>query len=153
MINVLRPIRCPVVVVPGNSESDEELADACRDWTNAHVLHGTGVEIEGVSFFGIGGAVPVTPFGAWSFDLTEDQARALLADCPSGGVLVTHSTPYGAVDMPSLGKSLGSRAVLETLERVSPALVVCGHIHESAGKWCRIRSTDVVNAGPRGVLW
>src|SRR5262245_5238698 len=71
---VLKAINRPAVLVPGNNESLEELNQASRCWTQACVLHGTGTEISGVYFFGLGGGVPVTPFGPWSYDLTEEQA-------------------------------------------------------------------------------
>src|SRR5262249_1385520 len=145
--------KCPTVLVPGNNESMEELTFACKSWRNAHVLHGSKTEIDGVTFFGLGAGVPVTPFGAWSFDLTEDEARRLLSTCPQRAVLVTHSPPRGAVDVSSSGKSLGSVAVAEAIQRTKAMLVVCGHIHESAGQTEYIGQSPVVNAGPDGVLW
>lgn len=151
VVDILTDVECPAVVVPGNGESDTELADACRDWPNAHVLHGSGCEIGGVAFWGLGGGVPVTPFGAWSFDLTEKEAEALLSDCPAGAVLVTHSPPYGHVDMASGGEHLGSRAVLRAIERAEPRLVVCGHIHACWKEESRIGDTRIVNAGPEGI--
>jgi Icc-related predicted phosphoesterase len=153
VLDVLREIDRPAVLVPGNAESVEELAAACRSWRSAHVLHGSSVSIDGVSFYGLGGAVPVTPFGSWSYDFSEKQAAELLAGCPAGCVLVTHSPPKGTVDVSSSGRSLGSQAVRTAIERVHPLLVVCGHIHTCAGQSGMIRSTPVVNAGPDGVLW
>jgi Icc-related predicted phosphoesterase len=150
-VDVLRSVGRPAVLVPGNNESAEELAAACRSWPRAHVLHGTGVEVGGVAFYGLGGGVPVTPFGDWSYDFTEEQAEALLAGCPAGCVLVSHSPPKGAVDVSSNGRSLGSTAVRRAVERARPALVVCGHIHASAGREARVGPTVVVNAGPGGV--
>lgn len=151
--DVLKQIDRPAVLVAGNNESLEELLEAARPWPSAHVLHGSGVEISGVKFFGIGGGIPVTPFGAWSYDFTEDQARSMLRDCPEGCVLVTHSPPKGAVDVGSRGKGLGSEALRETVFRVRPALVVCGHIHDSSGRHEFIEKTPVVNAGPGGIDW
>lgn len=151
VVDILADAECPAVLVPGNGESDTELADACRDWPNAHVLHGSGCEIGGVAFWGLGGGVPVTPFGAWSFDLTEAEAEALLADCPAGAVLVTHSPPYGHVDMASGGEHLGSRAVLRAIERAEPRLVVCGHIHACWKEESGVGDTRIVNAGPEGI--
>src|SRR5262245_59893268 len=86
-IDVLREMPCPTVVVPGNNESLDELRDACRGWSSVYVLHGNGVKIDGVDFFGLGGGVPVTPFGSWSFDFSEEEAVELLKDFPAGGVL------------------------------------------------------------------
>jgi Icc-related predicted phosphoesterase len=152
-IDVLKAIDRPAVLVPGNAETEAELRTACQVWEHAHVLHGSGVVIEGVPFYGLGGGVPVTPFGAWSYDFTEEQATALLAGCPQGCVLVSHSPPKGAVDISSRNQSLGSGALRAVIEQKQPALVVCGHIHESAGQTARIGATVVVNAGPRGIVW
>lgn len=152
-INVLRAITCPAVLVAGNNESTQELADACRNWPQAQVLHGSGTKIAGLDFFGIGGGIPVTPFGAWSYDFTEEQAAGMLAGCPVGCLLVSHSPPKGAVDLSSRGQNLGSVAVRDAVERLKPRLVVCGHIHGSAGKRATIDSSPVVNAGPIGVEW
>ena len=152
-IERLKAIRCPTVIVPGNSESFEELTSACQGWDSVHVLHGSEVEVQGITFFGLGAAVPETPFGSWSYDLSEDDARQLLAACPDNAVLVTHSPPKGAVDISSSGASLGSVAVQEIIQQKSPRLVVCGHIHESGGKTDSLHATPVVNAGPRGIVW
>ena len=152
-IDVLRVVDKPAVLVPGNNETLDELQTACRTWPRALVLHGSGAKVDGVQFFGLGGGVPVTPFGSWSFDFTEQQAAELLADCPAGCVLVSHSPPKGAVDASSSGRSLGSTAVLDAITRMRPALVVCGHIHESGGRTATIGTTPVVNAGPEGIEW
>lgn len=152
-IDVLGAVDKPAVLVPGNNESADELAEACRTWESARVLHGAGVTIDGVAFFGIGGGIPVTPFGAWSYDFTEDEAAELLAGCPEGCVLVSHSPPKGAVDRRSGNLSVGSTAVRAAVERLRPALVVCGHIHACAGRHEMIGATPVVNAGPDGIIW
>jgi len=149
-VDVLSGTPAPAVLVAGNGESAEELADACSAWPTARVLHGSGCELGGVRFWGVGGATPVTPFGDWSYDLTEAEAEALLEGCPDGAVLVTHSPPHGHVDRAG-GHHLGSRAVLAAIRRTRPRLVVCGHIH---GCWTQESwegDTRIVNAGPRGI--
>ncbi len=150
-IDILRELTRPTVLVPGNGESDEELREACRGWDAAHVLHGAGVVIDGVDFFGIGAGIPVTPFGPWSFDLSEQEAESLLEGCPPDGVLVSHSPPYGHVDQAARAH-LGSHAVLRAVERAPPRLVVCGHIHGCWGERSRAGSTLVLNAGPGGCI-
>ena len=150
-VDILSDAVCPTVLVPGNGESHQELEKACREWDDAHVLHGSGCEIDGVAFWGLGAAVPITPFGSWSFDLSEAEAEALLEGCPDGAVLVTHSPPRGHVDVAGGGEHLGSRAVLDAIERVRPPLVVCGHIHACWGQEADVGGTRVVNAGPDGV--
>lgn len=148
-IAALRPIAKPVVLVPGNNETEDALREACQGWTNATVLHGEGTEIDGVPFFGLGAGVPVTPWD-WSFDLTEDEAARMLAGCPEDCVLAVHSPPRGHVDTSSSGEHLGSVAVIEAITRERPRLALCGHIHEAWGGRSRIGPTEVINLGPGG---
>ena len=143
----------PAILVPGNNEWPDELLAACKAWKSAHFLHGQGSEIDGVSFFGLGGGVPVTPFGDWSFDLSEEQAAKLLEVCPDHAVLVSHSPPKGLVDRSSSGQSLGSTAVRDLILQKKPLLVVSGHVHASAGKSATLNGTPIVNAGPAGMIW
>jgi len=148
-VRALSAIEAPTVVIPGNNETDEALRDACSGWDAATVLHGEAIEIDGVTFFGLGAGVPVTPWD-WSFDLTEEEAAEMLPGCPEGAVLVAHSPPKGHVDE-SGGTHLGSEAVLRSIEARQPILALCGHIHESWGEQATIGSTRVVNLGPEGL--
>ncbi|MFQ5921396.1 MAG: metallophosphoesterase family protein [Anaerolineales bacterium] len=153
IISILQQIEAPTILVPGNNETADELRQACSQWESAHVLHGNGITVDGTAFFGLGGGVPVTPFGPWSYDFTEQEALALLSDCPARCVLVSHSPPKGVVDVSSDGKNLGSTTVRDTVIARNPWLVVCGHIHPSAGQQAMLGETTVVNAGPHGVEW
>ena len=143
-------VEAPFVVVPGNNESAEELRAACRP--EITVLHGQGTEIGGLKIFGLGYGVPVTPFGDWSCDLTEEEAEALLAPCEAADVLVLHSPPKGIADLTADGTSAGSEAIFRAIGHLQPKLAVCGHIHDSWGRRGRIGQTEVVNLGPT-VSW
>ena len=153
MISALSKIEKPTVLVSGNCENTDDLKSACRAVQNAHVLHGAQVTIKGMPFYGIGGGIPITPFGSWSYDFSEDEASHLLKNCPSGGVLISHSPPKGTLDISSDGRSLGSTALRDTLIAKNPLLVICGHIHASAGQIDRFGETTVINAGPQGIIW
>lgn len=148
-IAILSRIDRPTILVAGNAETTEELQSACSNWPNAHVLHGTEVTIEGIPFFGIGGGIPVTPFGSWSYDFSEDAAEQLLKPCPPGCVFVSHSPPKDLVDASSTRKGLGSVAIREAILRSRSPLAVCGHIHDSGGLDEVLGNTVVVNAGPK----
>jgi Icc-related predicted phosphoesterase len=147
-IEALAAIERPTILIPGNNETDEALRDACAGWNEATVLHGNGVEIEDVAFYGLGAGVPVTPWD-WSFDLKEEQAERMLAGCPEGAVLIVHSPPRGHVDL-SNGEHLGSEAILTAIESKRPPLAVCGHIHDCWGQESGIGPTRVLNLGPKG---
>ena len=138
--------------MPGNSESVEELRDSASNWKSARVLHGDGCQIDGVDFWGLGGAIPVTPFGSWSYDFDEPSAREMLSGCPDGAILVVHSPPIDTVDCNGAGRRLGSTEIRRAIERVHPQLVVCGHIHADWGKEASIGPTRIINAGPAGIL-
>jgi Icc-related predicted phosphoesterase len=153
VIGWLSEIRKPTILVPGNAESDVELREACAAWSSAKVLHGTGVELQGVLFFGIGGGIPVTPFGSWSWDFTEEQAAAILRSCPNDAVLISHSPPRGVLDRSSFGMHLGSKALKKFIQNNPLPLVICGHIHESGGKIDNMGNTIVINAGPTGIIY
>lgn len=151
VIDAIAALNRPAVLVCGNGESPDELRDACARHTHLHVLHGSGVQLEGVDFFGLGGAVPPTPFGPWSVDFEESQADLWLADCPDACVLVVHAPPHGHCDRASTGRSWGSHAILRCIERTRPRLVFCGHIHDAWGQSSTLGPTRIHNVGPRGV--
>lgn len=144
---LISDITAPIIAVPGNAESEDELAAAAPP--NMTVLHGTGTMAKGLRLFGLGYGVPVTPFGPWSCDLTEDFAAGMLDRCAGADILITHSPPKGVADLTSMGASVGSTAIRAAIERVQPRLAVCGHIHDSWGRRGRIGDTEVVNLGPR----
>jgi Icc-related predicted phosphoesterase len=148
-IEALSAIETPTILVPGNNETEDALRSAAGGWDAATVLHGGSAEIGGVTFYGLGAGIPVTPWD-WSFDLDEDEAARLLAESPEGGVFVVHSPPKGHCDTSGSGDHLGSAAIAEAIEAKRPKLAVCGHIHESWGAESRLGETDVVNLGPSG---
>jgi uncharacterized protein len=150
-VDALRGIERPVLLVPGNNETEAALREACTGWEAATVLHGGGAEVGGVRFWGLGAGVPVTPWD-WSFDLDEQEAAVMLEGSSDADVLIVHSPPFGHVDLSSAGHHLGSRAILQAIEAGEPALAVCGHIHESWGAESRIGPTRVVNLGPAGTM-
>lgn len=143
-------VRVPMLVVPGNAESAEELHAAALP--NMTVLHGEGCAVDGVRFFGLGGAVPETPFGGWSYDLSEDEAQAHLDRCAGVDVLVVHSPPKGVVDQASSGQSIGSVSIRDAIVRLRPQLVLCGHVHDCWGQEGWIEESLVRNLGPK-VSW
>jgi Icc-related predicted phosphoesterase len=152
VIDVLAQMACPMVVVPGNGESIEELRAACVQFPQISVLHGDSVTIADQCFFGMGYAVPETPFGAWSCDLSEASADELLGNCPPTAILVSHSPPLGLVDRNSRGQHVGSQSILTAIQRTSPKLVLCGHVHDCWHQTSCIGTTSVHNLGPTGWL-
>ena len=146
-MEMLAGIVPPMVLVPGNAESADELRAAASD--NMTVLHGEAVTMLGLRIYGLGYGVPTTPFGDWSCDLSEQEAETLLAPCDAADIMLLHSPPKGIADETSDGLSVGSTAILDAITRIQPRLALCGHIHDSWGSTGRIGRAKVVNLGPR----
>ena len=147
---VLAQIAIPTILVPGNHESKAELVAASHGASHFHVLHGNAIRIHGLDFVGLGYGIPGTPFGSWSVDLSDEEARNQMPHTDGRCVLVTHSPPYGCLDrMPAEGH-MGSKSIRNYIERYRPHFVVCGHIHENWHQMDRLDDIPVINAGPFG---
>ena len=151
-IGALAGIETPTVLVPGNNETADALRESASAWSAATVLHGESADTDGVTFFGLGAGIPVTPWD-WSFDLSDEEATEALASCPEGAVLVLHSPPRGHCDVAGSGQNLGSQALADAIERLAPPLAVCGHIHESWGARSQIGESEIANLGPDGATF
>ena len=148
VIDILKLTTCPVILVSGNHDRLEELRALCAGWDNGHLLHGDGMSYGGVDFFGLGCEVPLINQEPWNEGLCEDEATALLALCPPGAVLVTHSPPLGHADLQNDGTRAGSQAILDCIVMTKPVLNLCGHIHQAWGQEATIGKTHVRNLGP-----
>ncbi|MDL2306901.1 metallophosphoesterase family protein [Desulfovibrio sp. OttesenSCG-928-C06] len=116
-------------------------------------LHGEARKIhEKATLIGVGGSTP-TPFNTPSEFSEEEIAELLEQALAKAGdyqnlVLVSHTPPLNtACDRIESGAHVGSKAVREFIERVQPAICLCGHIHESKGIDI-IGNTIVINPGP-----
>ncbi len=147
-IKILSKIKKPFILVPGNNETTEDLKNASSDFPNIQVLHGSGINLKGFNFWGLGGGVPETPWD-WSFDLSESKASEMLQGCKSNSILIVHSPPKGHVDGLD-GNHFGSFAILDCVKRKNPSWVFCGHIHECWEKESMVGETRILNCGPKG---
>lgn len=112
------------------------------------------VEIAGATFVGLSASLP---FGGCPYVRTENEfaaagteARAAAEETSANGptILLSHQPPYGTkCDRVLKIRHVGSRAIRKLIEDWQPDLVLCGHIHESAGT-DRIGKTRVINPGP-----
>jgi len=149
VLSILARVRCPLLIVSGNHDRLDTLESFADEHDHVQLLHGTAVTIDGLRFVGIGSAIATaqpSPNSEW---LHEDDAAALLDRHRRCDVLISHTPPWGAADLHPDGSSGGSVAVRGFIERLSPALCVCGHVHRSHGAQARIGPTLVHNVGPR----
>lgn len=100
---------------------------------NVIYLEDSGVEIEGIKFWGI----PVQPpFNNWAFNRPEKKLAQHWANIPNDiDVLITHCPPYSILDW-SIYDNIhtGSLSLYkEVVERIKPKLHLMGHIHHCYG--------------------
>jgi Icc-related predicted phosphoesterase len=141
-----------VYVIPGNHESESDIAGFCA--RNGLVnFHGATAEIGGVRFAGLGYST-VTPFDTPG-EYTEEEIAARLEKFVEWKpqVLICHSPPLGtALDRIREGLHGGSRAVRKYIEAHQPAHFFCGHIHEAEGAVIQMGKTRAMNVGKRGYV-
>lgn len=152
ILEQIAKIEKPVVMVSGNHDNLMELTKLCDGLEHVYLLHGDGICIQGMDFYGLGCEVPRTNQENWNEWLGEDAAERMLEKCPSGAVLVTHSPACGHCDLQIYGANEGSAAVLDCVKNKQPKLHLCGHIHNAWGVSSRIGNTPTHNLGP-SVNW
>ena len=149
LFNVLFEIAVPLILVSGNHDCLAELTEICKERNNVHLLQGDSVEVEGTTFFGLGGEIPARSDALWNQTMNEEDADGLFGKAGSHSVLVTHTPPFGYCDLQRDGTHEGSASIAKGIERYSPELCLCGHIHHSWGSVQRLGNTTVHNLGPR----
>ena len=92
--------------------------------SNVHYLCNSGVEIEGVKFYG----VPMFMTDC----ISERQNRHYAAIPADTDVLVTHTPPYGILDFDD-NIHYGSEKLLQRVAEMLPSLHLFGHIHRQYG--------------------
>ena len=124
-------------------------------------LYSEGIDLDrrarvfdGVTFAGVSGGLP---FGGTPYERTEEDfaraaedafaAAAALAPAPGPLVLVSHQPPRDTRCDRARAGHVGSTSIRAAILDHRPDLVLCGHIHESAGTDV-LGESRIVNPGP-----
>lgn len=137
------------LVIAGNHDWAFQHAPAlARDsLSNAIYLEDSGIEIEGIRFWGS----PWTPtFMDWAFMLDRGEPlfqkwKAIPTDTD---VLITHGPPKGIGDLIAAGfkhQNVGCLDLLKRIEELPLKAHIFGHIHEGYGEYTR-GYTHLINA-------
>lgn len=107
-----------------------------------HFLHNSGVEIDGVKFWGS----PYSPRffdWAWNVDRGSDIAKIWAQIPDDTNVLITHGPQLKVLDEVPRGENVGCRDLSNRINELKVLKVFCfGHIHNSSGVvknnrvWC-----------------
>ena len=142
LMGQLNDLLIPVLAVRGNMDS-QEVEKLLEQYPNISSLHKKKVTINGVSFVGLGGTIPV-PFCSKiclrEKRLIEETDYLIERD----SVLVSHPPPYGTLDEGFGNLHAGSRGLRRLILEKQPRMLICGHIHERPGV-AFLAKTMVVN--------
>jgi uncharacterized protein len=152
MGEIMQPRADRVYVLPGNHESEQDIARLCARFGFVN-FHGASIETAGVHVAGLGYSNP-TPFDTpGEYSEEELAARLLKFANLKPLVLICHAPPLDTpLDRVRGGLHAGSRSVREFIEKYQPIHFFCGHIHEAEGVSMRIGGTQARNVGKKGYL-
>ena len=150
----LQPLGERLWVLPGNHETHEESSAFCKKFgfLDFHRQVRALPSASGITQWAGLGYSNITPFNTPG-EYSEDEIAKALAPFEELKplYLVVHFPPQGTkLDEFAPGKHAGSPTLRAWVERVQPAYLFCGHIHEAAGRSDRIGATQSVNVGKQG---
>ncbi|HII14738.1 MAG TPA: hypothetical protein HA362_00335 [Nanoarchaeota archaeon] len=148
-IKMLEQAKKPLIIIPGNHESEREMAEVCKKYPFCIYLHRAAYDFGGYLFFGFGG-------GGFSERNPEFERIGKRVQADAKGkkiILITHGPPYGTnLDLlPGMGHR-GCKSIRHFIEDAKPMAAISGHLHETGGSTDRIEKTFVINPGPLGAL-
>ena len=149
----LQPLGEKLWVLPGNHETHEASRAFCQRY--GFVDFHRQVKPLGATHWAGLGYSNITPFRTPG-EYSEDEIAKALAELegPKPLYLVVHFPPHNTtLDEFSPGKHAGSSMLREWVERVQPAYLFCGHIHEAAGLSERLGATQCISLGKQGYLF
>ena len=147
MVGPLKGKSRQVVFVPGNHDSDATAAFVAEKYKVTN-LQDRAVVIDGIGFFGCGGA-NVGPYFMTEKEIGETLERGFsyIKDAKKK-VMVTHM--HAANTMVEQFSFKGSKAVRKAIEKFRPDIHLSGHIHETEGLVEDIGPTRSYSIGKSG---
>ncbi len=140
-----------VLLIPGNHES-HATADFLAKLYNATNLHGTGILMYDLGFFGCGGA------NIGFNQLTEDEIYYNLnqgfykVKHARKKIMLTHVHPSDSLISAFTNFVPGSSGVRKAIDAFKPDILLCGHVHEAEGIEEKIGKTRVINVVRNGKI-
>lgn len=128
------PYKYKIITFGNHDDHYEYVQDNCKGIKDIIFLNSDVISLKGINFYGS----PYSPtFGNWSFQKSEKDLIRLYDHIPDEtNILITHTPAYGILDKDIFGNNIGSKSLLERMNNLPNLRYhICGHIHESAGKY------------------
>lgn len=145
----LQSIGKKVFFIPGNhEESLGNLPELIKEFPNIVNFHREEFQQGEYLFLGYGGG---------GFAMKDPEFRKIARRWYGHHqgkklVLVTHGPPYGTkIDLLN-ERHVGNMDYRVFIERIKPNVVICGHLHETAGVLDKIGKTKLIHPGWEGMV-
>lgn len=148
MLKKLNALKKKILLIPGNHESEKGLKAAASCYENCLDFHKKALKISNYIFLG---------YGEGGFSLEDAEFRKLARDWYGNYqkekvIFVTHAPPFGTKLDRLANRYTGNKDFRSFIERLKPRLVICGHLHENAGKIDEINTSKLINPGWEGMV-
>lgn len=138
----------PLLIIPGNHETNSNLEKACKKTNFAVNIHKKIYSINNYLFFGFG----LGGFAEKNLELEKLIPKIKKAAEKKILITITHQPPYKTkLDYLNSGHS-GSKSIRKLIKETKPKLHICGHLHENENKIDKIYSTAIINPGHSGKI-
>jgi len=142
--------KVPLLIIPGNHETPEEIRQICKKTKFAIPLHSGSYEINDFIFFG---------YGTGGFNRIDKDFEKIIPKFKKtikGNkkiILITHAPPYKTkLDKLQHVGYQGSESIRKFIETINPIIHICGHLHENAGNIDKIKTTIILNPGDGKII-
>ena len=148
LLNMFGKTNLPLLIIPGNHETNPDLTKACQKTKFAVNIHKKIYSVNNYLFFG---------FGLGGFERKNPELEKLTPKIKKAArgkklILVTHQPPYKTkLDKLQSGYA-GNKSIRKLIKKIKPAIAICGHLHENENKKDEISSTLIINPGYKGKI-
>ncbi|MBC8494564.1 metallophosphoesterase [archaeon] len=137
-----------VLLLHGNHEDEDTTRFLSEHSKNIQFLHEAVFETGKYAFIGYGGG------GFATTDPRFEMVSKKFPEVMKGKktILLLHGPPYGTKqDLLAIGH-VGCKSFRKFIEEHQPALVLCGHLHETFYTKDKIGKSKIINPGPDGQI-
>ncbi len=148
-------LKKPFLIIPGNHEDDEHIDSISTLFGHVYNIHKKTKIIGDYLFLGYGSggfSVLDREFERVAKRFRKEITKLKKKNPKLKTILVTHAPPYKTKLDVIEGSHVGNKSIRLFIKETKIDMVVCGHLHENAGKEEKIGKTRIINPGMFGRL-
>ncbi len=150
VFKALQTIGKPVYVIPGNHEEGDIYKEVIKEYPNCINVDRSAIDLNSHVLLSYGGD---------GFAMEDPEFRAIAREWygkykDKKVVLMLHGPPFATkLDyLDHLKRHVGNKDYRKFIERMQPRLVICGHLHETAGLTDEIGTSKIVSPQWEGAV-